>query len=208
MTNAKGITFDATTGVLTVQAGAVSKVLYVKAVATVGDETLTSRVKVNVHGLSFAFGSNDPSDDSFTKVTAADAYSDKIGYGFDDTSVVTSEESDVKGTAAYRFKAKVPNGNYVVKVTTSSATMTSEVVEGVAATTGITKTGTQFNVAVCDGVLDLTFESGSTLSDLTITQAAAKAALAKPAVYAIGDSTTNNNASGNISWGNRVRIMV
>ena len=51
---------------------------------------------------------------------------------------------------------------------------------------------------------DLTFESGSTLSDLTITQAAAKAALAKPAVYAIGDSTTNNNASGNISWGNRV----
>lgn len=204
VTNAKGITFDATTGVLTVQAGAVSKVLYVKAVATVGDETLTSRVKVNVHGLSFAFGSNDPSDDSFTKVTAADAYSDKIGYGFDDTSVVTSEESDVKGTAAYRFKAKVPNGNYVVKVTTSSATMTSEVVEGVAATTGITKTGTQFNVAVCDGVLDLTFESGSTLSDLTITQAAAKAALAKPAVYAIGDSTTNNNASGNISWGNRV----
>ena len=101
---------------------------FVKAVATVGDETLTSRVKVNVHGLSFAFGSNDPSDDSFTKVTAADAYSDKIGYGFDDTSVVTSEESDVKGTAAYRFKAKVPNGNYVVKVTTSSATMTSEVV--------------------------------------------------------------------------------
>ena len=85
VTNAKGITFDATTGVLTVQAGAVSKVLYVKAVATVGDETLTSRVKVNVHGLSFAFGSNDPSDDSFTKVTAADAYSDKIGYGFDDT---------------------------------------------------------------------------------------------------------------------------
>ena len=73
VTNAKGITFDATTGVLTVQAGAVSKVLYVKAVATVGDETLTSRVKVNVHGLSFAFGSNDPSDDSFTKVTAADA---------------------------------------------------------------------------------------------------------------------------------------
>lgn len=54
MTNAKGITFDATTGVLTVQAGAVSKVLYVKAVATVGDETLTSRVKVNVHGLIFA----------------------------------------------------------------------------------------------------------------------------------------------------------
>ena len=107
------------------------------------------KVKVNVHGLSFAFGSNDPSDDSFTKVTAADAYSDKIGYGFDDTSVVTSEESDVKGTAAYRFKAKVPNGNYVVKVTTyRMPTMTSEVVEGVAATTGITKTGTQFNVAV------------------------------------------------------------
>ncbi len=190
---------------MTVQAGAVSKVLYVKAVATVGDETLTSRVKVNVHGLYFAFESNDPVRRQLYKGKAADAYSDKIGYGFDDTSVVTSEESDVKGTAAYRFKAKVPNGNYVVKVTTSSATMTSEVVEGVAATTGITKDkGTQFNVAVCDGVLDLTFESGSTLSDLIITQAAAKAALAKPAVYAIGDSTTNNNASGNISWGNRV----
>ena len=206
VTSARGITFDTETGTLTVEPGAASKVVYIKAstsVTTDGEtEQLSAKVKVNIHGLSFAFGSDAPSDDSYTQVTSADAYTDKIGYGFADTSAVTDAASNVTGTADYRFKTKVPNGNYAVSVTTTSAAITSEVVETVSATTGISKSGSTFNVAVCDGVLDLTFTSGSTLSNLTITQATAKTAQAKPSLYAIGDSTTNNTASGAKSWGN------
>lgn len=192
-------------GVLTVKAGAPSKTLYVKADATVTtegeEENLSSRVKVNIHGLSFAFGTDDPADESYTKVTSADAYSDKVGYGFADVTAVTDGTSNVTGKDEYRFKAKVPNGNYVVTVSTTSATILSEVVEGVSATTGITKTGTTFKVAVCDGVLDLTFASGSTLSEISISQDVAKSELSKPMLYAIGDSTTNSTSPG-FSWGN------
>ncbi|MGM9937106.1 MAG: hypothetical protein ACI38A_07155, partial [Candidatus Ornithomonoglobus sp.] len=108
------------------------------------------------------------------------------------------------GTAAYTFKAKVPNGNYNVTVNTTAASMTSEVVESVSATTGISKSGSTFNVAVCDGVLDLTFPAASTVTTLAISQAAAKSPLTKPKVYVIGDSTTNNTANGACSWGNCV----
>lgn len=204
VTGVRGVTFDAETGVLKVEPGAASKVVYIKATSQVDDEVLTSRVKVNIHGLSFAFGSGESTDDSYTQVTAADTYTDKLGYGFADTSAVTNAESNVVGSADYRFKVKVPNGNYVVEVTTTADSMKSEVVESVTATTGITKSGSKFNVAVCDGVLDLTFPSGSTLTNLVVTQAAAKTKLEKPALYAIGDSTTNNNAEGNLSWGNAV----
>lgn len=190
-------------GVLTVKAGAPSKTLYIKAEASVtadGEtENLSSKVKVNIHGLSFSFGTDAPTDEAYTQVTT-EAYSDKVGYGFADATVVTANADNVTGTANYRFKAKVPNGNYVVNVTTSSSSIISEVVETVTATTGITKSGSSFNVAVCDGVLDLTFASGSTLSALTINQAVAKTAQAKPSVYAIGDSTTKNGGNG-ISWG-------
>lgn len=207
--NLKGVTFNPATGVLTVAPGAASKIVYVKAestVTTAGEtENLSARAKVNIHGLSFAFGTDDPTDDSYTKVTSADAYSDKVGYGFADTSVVTDEASDVKGTAAFKFEAKVPNGNYVVAVSATGAdTITSEVVDTVTAVTGISKSGSQFNVAVCDGILDLTFPADAALKTLTITQAAQKEALTKPALYAIGDSTTNNTGNGAKSWGNCV----
>lgn len=198
-----GIAFDAQTGKLTVSDTAKSNVIYIK--ATNNDEIPLSRtVMVNIHGLSFAFGSDAPADDSYTQVTSANAYSEKLGYGFADASVVTDAAVNVTGTADYRFKVKVPNGNYVVNVNTSAESVTSEVVESVSATTGISKSGASFKVAVCDEVLDLTFPSGATLSSIAITQDTAKTAQEKPSVYAIGDSTTNNTGNGAKSWGNCV----
>ena len=195
-----GITWDAVNHKITVTDQAKAAVLYVQ--AKNNDATPLSRnIKVNIHGMSFAFGTGEP-EEGFTQVTAADAYTDKLGYGFLDASVVKDAAANVSGSADYRFKVKVPNGNYVVKVNTTSASVTSEVVESVTATTGITKSGSQFNVAVADGVLDLTFASGSTLSSLEIEQAAAKSAGDKPSIYAIGDSTTNNTGNGALSWGN------
>jgi hypothetical protein len=204
-TTVKGVTFE--NGVLSVEAGASPAVVYVKAT---NEDGLSTKVKVNIHGLSFAFGSQEPAE-GYTQVSDT-LYTEKLGYGFSDISAITVNDSNVTGTSDYRFKATVPNGNYIVTVDTTSATMTSEVVETVAATTGISKSGSSFNVAVCDGVLDLTFLADSQLSTLSISQAAAKSPLDKPKVYAIGDSTTSNSGaiSGDslgrsyCSWANSV----
>ena len=196
-TTVKGVTFE--NGKMTVAPGASPAIVYVKAT---NEDGLSAKVKVNIHGLTFAFGSQEPAE-GYTQV-ADTLYTEKQGYGFADTAAVTVGEANVTGAADYRFKANVPNGNYVVDVVTTSTTMKSEVVEAVSATTGISKSGSRFNVAVCDGVLDLTFLKDSTLSTLSVSQAPSKSALDKPKVYAIGDSTTNNNANGAMSWGNCV----
>ena len=196
-TTVKGVTFE--NGKLTVAPGASPAIVYVKATNAEG---LSTKVKVNIHGLSFAFGSQEPAD-GYTQVTDT-VYTEKLGYGFMTTDGMTVNEDNVTADKAYRFKAAVPNGNYTVTVDTTSATMTSEVVESVSATTGISKSGSTFSVAVCDGVLDLTFLADSSVKSLSIAQAAAKSKLAKPTVYAIGDSTTNNTVYGACSWGNAV----
>lgn len=193
----KGVTFE--NGVLTVAPGASPVVLYVRAD---NEQGLSSKVKVNIHGLSFAFGSADPVE-GFTQVTN-EMYNSTLGFGFVKTEGLTVNGDNVTGTDAFCFKAKVPNGNYTVKVDTTAASMTSEVVESVPAVTGITKSGSSFNVAVCDGVLDLTFPADSSVKTVEISQMAPKAALDKPMVYAIGDSTTSNSDSPAKSWGNCV----
>lgn len=200
-----GITSSEEGGVLTltVAAGATPTVFYIKAA---NSEGLSTKTQVNVHGLSYQFGTE--TEEGYTAVTSATLYNDNLGYGFESTSGLSDAADSVTGTSAYKFKAKVPNGNYKITVDTTSANMFSEIVdEAVAAgaiVTGITKTGSSFDVAVCDGVLDLTFNAASSVSSLSIAQAPEKTERDKPAVFAIGDSTTSNNDSGNISWGNRV----
>ncbi len=196
-TTVKGVTFK--NGLLTVEAGASPAVVYVKATNAEG---LSTKVKVNIHGLSFAFGSAEAAD-GFTQVMDT-LYTKKLGYGFRQTEGLTVNSDNVTGTSDFRFKANVPNGNYIVKVNTTAESVISEVVEEVSAVTGITKTGSSFNVAVCDGVLDLTFPASTSVKTIEISQAAAKSRLEKPMAYAIGDSTTKNNASGALSWGNCV----
>lgn len=196
-TTVRGVTLA--NGILTVAAGASPAEIYIKATNAAG---LSAKVKVNIHGLSFAFGSADAAD-GYTQVTNV-LYTEKLGYGFTNISGLTVNENNVTAAEDFRFKATVPNGNYTVKVNTSATSLTSEVVESVTAITGITKTGATFNVAVCDGVLDLTFPANATVTKIEISQMTAKTALEKPMIYAIGDSTTKNNASGALSWGNCV----
>ncbi len=194
----KGVTFNTGNGELTVAPGASPAVLYVKAV---NGEGLSSRAKVNIHGLCFAFGSAD-APEGFTQVTK-DLYTTRLGYGFYQNDKLTVNVDNVTGTEEFRFKVAVPNGNYTVKVDTTAESMTSEVVESVTTiATGIRKTGAAFNVAVCDGVLDLTFPAGASVKTLEISQMAAKQPLPKPFIYAIGDSTAKNTDKGAKSWGN------
>ena len=187
----KGVTFE--NGVLTVSAGASPAIVYVQAENAEG---LTNRVKVNIHGMTFAFGTEEP-EEGYTAVTASTVYTDTLGYGFASTAGLTDvaatddAPSNVTGTDAYKMQVKVPNGNYTVAVSTTSASMLSEAVSGSA--TGISKGGSSFNVAVCDGILDLTFNAGSSISTLQISQLAAPTPGSKPAIFSIGDSTTKNN---------------
>ncbi len=198
-TKVKGITLGEADGKLEVSSGAAPGIVYVKASNA---NNLSSKVKVNIHGLTFAFGSGEP-EEGYTSVDAVQ-YTEKLGYGFLTTTGLTVGEDHVTGSADFRFKANVPNGNYVVNVDSTSATVYSEAVDAVATAQGIAKTGSSFKAAVCDGVLDLTFLAGSAVKTLSISQDTIKSAQEKPAVYAIGDSTTNNTANGAASWGNCV----
>ncbi len=197
-----GITSSTAEGVLTltVEPNATPAVFYIKAT---NSEGLSSKVQVNVHGLSYQFGTT--VEEGYTQVTAASLYNETLGYGFESTTGLTDGETAVTGTSAYKFKATVPNGNYKVTVNTTSASMNSEIVDAAvaigAAMTGISKSGSEFSVAVCDGVLDLTFAANSSVTSLSIAQDAVKEEREKPAIFAIGDSTTKANMDGARSWG-------
>lgn len=193
VTNVKGVTFE--NGKMTVASGATPAVVYVRAT---NENGISGRVKVNIHGLNFAFGSNEP-EDGYTQVTGESEFTSILGFGFTDKSLLTTNEDSVTGSDAYTFKAAVPNGNYTVSVDTTSESMRSEAVEGTTAI-GTYKSGSQFQVAVCDGVLDLTFNADSSIKNLNISQNAKKLPSAKPAIFAIGDSTTKTDDDNN-SWG-------
>lgn len=198
-----GITSNVTDGTLTltVAPGATPAVFYVKAT---NSEGLSTKTQVNVHGLSYQFGTT--VEEGYTQVTAATLYNETLGYGFETTTGLTDAETSVSGTAAYKFKANVPNGNYKITVNTTSANMKSEIVDSLVSSSvkGVTKSGNEFNVAVCDGVLDLTFDANSNISLLSIAQIAKPEERENPKIYAIGDSTTQNSNGGNLSWGSHI----
>ena len=181
-----GVTFDADTATLTVTSDAKAAIIYIKAKNSNGIE---AKSRINIHGMSFSFGTAEP-EEGYTQITSANLYSDSVGYGFVSSEGLTDGENAVTGSASYIVKVKVPNGNYRVNIDTTSASMLSEAVSGSA--TGISKSGSQFDVAVCDGVMDLTFNAESSISTLSLTQLK-KEALAVPALYSIGDSTTKNS---------------
>lgn len=186
---------------LTVAAGATPLVFYIKATNAEG---LSTKTQVNVHGLSYSFGTTEVEGD--TQVTSASLYTEILGYGFASTTGLTDAENKVTGTDAYQFKANVPNGNYKVTVNTTSASMQSEIVDSLVSSSvkGVTKQGNEFNVAVCDGVLDLTFAANSSITSLSIAQIAKPEKRENPKIYAIGDSTTQNSNGGNLSWGSHI----
>ncbi len=197
-----GVTFNVADGkaTLTVTSAAKPARIYINAINN--DATPLSRaIPVNIHGLSFSFGTGEP-EEGYTQVTKADSYSDKAGYGFENASMLTDGSDKVTGSAAYKFMVKVPAGNYTVTANTTSTATYSEKPEGISTVLGVSKSGASYKVAVVDGILDLTFAANSDLKSLSIAQDTAKTELDKPAIYAIGDSTTKNNANGNISWGN------
>ena len=171
--------------------------------AFVGATALTE-VKAAEDGQKFAFKFGlTAATEGFTQVTN-ELYDETTTYGFMSMDGLAVTDDSVTCTADIRFKVNVGNGNYTVKVDTTAETITSEVVETVKANAGIAKTGKEFDVAVCDEVLDLTFPAGSAVKSIEIIKHAEKTAHKYPMLFAIGDSTTKNTADGARSWGNCV----
>ncbi len=133
--------------------------------------------------------------------------------------VITVTNGVLSASESFFLKVPVENGNYKVTLTTNASSVISECItedveyyfvnsEGTPLTKtytpskfdngqpyiGITKSitsGTAFEVAVCDGVLDLEFVYGSstiTLSAVTI-EKESYTAREKPYLIAVGDST-------------------
>ena len=103
-----------------------------------------------------------------------------------------------------RFALEVPSGNYDVEIDSSASSVISEHIDGIEANAGIKKEGKSFKVAVCDGVLDLTFSEPAEVKSVKIKAEAEKKPNAKPSLFVIGDSTAKNTANGAYSWGNVV----
>ena len=173
--------------------------------------------------VSYTFGS---SASSGTAVKEAKAYSDDTGYGFIFESSGTVNGNNVSSDKSFQFLAKVENKNYEVTVVTSATEVLSEVLPEsftyivdttgktgtykCADSTGISRTVTAnkastFQVAVCDGIMNLQFVLPNGASTVSVTSVSytplTYEARPKPYLIAIGDSTAYNNSSTQCSWG-------
>jgi len=171
----EGITFDATTGTLTITADAKACTFTVRATGKNTDgEEITKSVKVNVHGLAFDFGAGTDEDvaEGYTAITPDSAYTETAGYGISGTVVaggtatVDNADSDYL-EGAITFKADVPAANHYKVEITYQGTLKAEPVNAdlTAYTLGsqTTLTKAEYTVPVIDDVLELT------ISDYTYT---------------------------------------
>ena len=149
---------------------------------------------------AFYFGSG-KAPDKFTKIEGQE-FSEEKGYGFRASRALAVSEEGITCERNFSFRLAVPNGNFIVTVDTTSETVVSENVDSVTAQTGIEKTGKEFDVAVCDGILDLTFPANTYVKSVQIVPGDERTKRDKPYIFAIGDSTTKNTADGAKSWGN------
>ena len=180
--------------------------------------------------ITYLFGSAQTEADGVTVVKTDSAYNDETGYGFDFTTFSggtgTVNANNVSCDKSFQFEMKVENGNYNVTVVTSATTVLSEQLPasftykkdangGTATYTSPNITGvehtvtankeTTFQVAVCDGVMNLRFCIGSansvSVSSISYQQFEYNKR-DKPYLIAIGDSTTYNYTAGTMcSWG-------
>lgn len=158
------------------------------------------------NAATFVFGKYAESDGF---VITNDQYEKINGYGFEDVSSMTVNENSVTSLSDYTFKMKADNGNYTVKMNTSAEQVTGEILD-VPSKTGRTKNSAEFDVAVIDGILDITIPAGETLSEITMKRHDEKLSRVKPELYTIGDSTSNisqdsqRSEAGCMSWGNTI----
>lgn len=207
LANTDAISFDAATATLTVTSAAEPTVVYIRATGTNSEnQTISRSIAVNIHGLSFDFGSNAAAE-GYTAVTPTTSYTETSGYGIVSGSPTVNGEGTVEDAdadslkGAFKFQAKVvPNKVYDVTIN-YSGTATYEAVNrdltGIAKTNA-SKSAATYTIAVTgDGILDIDFNSSSEVSSIVIEKQADKQPGGKPNVFSVGDSTEHNHGS----WG-------
>ncbi len=205
--NTDAISFDSATATLTVSSAAKPTVVYIRATSTNSEnQTISRSLAVNIHGLSFDFGSNVAAE-GYTAVTPTTSYSDAAGFGIVSGSPAVNGEGTVEDAdsdslkGAFKFQAKVePNKVYDVTINHFGG-ITYEAVN--TDMTGISKSSAAkgavtYSIAVIgDGILDIAFAANAEVSSIVIEKQADKQPGGKPNVYTVGDSTISNHGS----WG-------
>jgi fibronectin type 3 domain-containing protein/lysophospholipase L1-like esterase len=155
----------------------------------------------------FDFGTaTSPVEDGYTKVSSDTAYSTELGYGFADTSKVTSIDratsdslkSDFISTTETSFNVDLPNGDYSITVIAGDEAGGTEVgikaeniqkVQNSTTSAGVYIERT-FEISLIDGQLNFQF-TGATpkVNGMIIEKLPVRTAGELPTVYIAGDST-------------------
>ena len=212
-TFADGITFDASTGLLTVSAAADPATFTIRATANNSDgEELTKSVTVSVHGMKFDFGLTDDEAvaEGFTAVGATTAYSDANGYGLASgtaTSGGTASATDAGGDyleGALQFNFKVQKGNfYTVEVTCQGVLTTAHInsdLAGYELSSNSSMTTATYTIPATRDFIDLHIAnvdatSVARIAKVVVTKQPMRQKNKKIKVRHIGDSTSANNGS-------------
>ncbi len=214
-TSAKGITFDAASGQLTVTSDAVPMQLIIRATGNnTSGEQLSKSVKVNIHGMKFDFGSDadDADADGFTVVSATTAYNAEAGYGISAGTPVVGGSASVTDASTdylqgnFQFDFKVTKGDFYEVTVTYQGTLTTGYVNGDLAgytlATHHTMTTETFIIPATMEIVDLRFSADNSttarVAQISVTKQAKRQKRSKRVVHHIGDSTSANGGS----WAN------
>lgn len=218
----EGISFDPTTGVLSITSLASPVELVVRATGrnTSGEE-LTKNVRVNIHGMSFDFGYN--SDDAvatgYTLVGRSTSYSDTNGYGIvSGTAVEGGMVSDENAEADYlqgaiQFDVKVQPGNFYDVQVTYQGKLTSGYVNsdlsGYTLGTYTELTTETYKIPATLSRIDLHIADADAthvarIAKVVVTKKDKREKRGKRVVHHIGDSTSANNGS----WAYRLKNLI
>ena len=218
----EGITFDATTGVLSVKSSAQPALFTIRATGkNSAEEELTKSVKVNVHGMKFDFGytDDDAVAEGFTAVGAATAYSAISGYGIKSGTVtaggtVSATDADadyLEGAMQFDFKAQ-KGDFYTVEITYQGVLTMGYVNSDLAGYELGTHTSLATETYTIPATLDI-IDLHVANADATAVARIAKVAITKQAkrqkrqkrvVHHVGDSTSANNGS----WAYRLKNVI
>ncbi|MGN9836946.1 fibronectin type III domain-containing protein [Nonomuraea sp. H19] len=156
---------------------------------------------------AFDFGTSGSAlQEGYTRVTESTGYSSAQGYGFADTSALSSADratgdalrSDFVTAGGATFSVDLPNGDYTVSLIAGDATEASDIaitVESIPKVQQTAKPAGQylemsFGIALVDGKLDLVFSgSAPKINSLVITKQADRSPGTLPTAYIAGDST-------------------
>lgn len=216
----EGVTFDASSGTLTVTSEASPMQIVIRATGQNSDsEDITKSVKVNIHGMKFDFGTTDEEAvaEGFTAVGATTTYTAANGYGIVSGSPAAGgTASDTDATTDYlegamQFDLNVTKGEFYEVEITYQGTLTTGYVNsdlaGYTLGTYDEMTTVTYTIPATMDVIDLHIADATAvarIAQVIVTKMTKRQKRAKRVVHHIGDSTSANNGS----WAYRLKNLI